>query len=1686
MKCSRRSHFTCCFRSYKTHSVRSVLLHLPEITRAHREALNETLESAAADVLADADEVHRRQLIAEDLMTALRARIPNLTISGIGSTWDGLTLPDSSVEINVDRADTAPESSMSDVLTEGQKLRTMASPFDSFAHTPGLGYLLAEVFDFLSSSAADSTIQADHTENNMPLCESPPDPLDAPSLQGDSNSRDSSSHRLLSEIHSVTHTNAESFCITFSDSQKVEYRITTGNRWGHCLSKLILNYFSLDQRARTLAIVFLKFCRMAYLDMPSRGTFPPPVLPLLIIFYLQHTSPPVLPNLHQMYLDHKADLPPDAYYQVIHNGLDLSFVTDSSFVSKTWTQTSDSQIGTELADLWLGLLRFYIFDFQKSKCAVNIVSPDPVPRRRGSGRTSSLSVMDPFDPNRDLCSLVTSNGCEYIHAQLLAAYAYFGVPRLDTGKHLFIRVRTRPPSPNRYFNYIDLNTDGCPITSCMDDQPTGPIRLTPVIDDADHFENNLTKVNSLFAAKFSHTVRELERVAKRAARDEGVIATPEPTRDLPIISMVPFILQFVLEEVLEPDDAADIVKRCMSKSLGCDKLPIETRLSSVQFQYLTAMFAKAFWSKICTLFINRGSLVARPRPFAKVTCLIFRACLLQYLNCQIATSSPAFSPVKACGSDLLHTTNDSISSQPADYEVAGDGHSDMAEFTDTPGGDVPYANDAQDICLDCDFCSSFSLEAHDTLSEPYHSLDHEHCEFAERTLDLGDEDDICLDSSNQPQTIAMHDTPLSGPTATDDVTIVAPQADIDGKIFEAAGPHTSVTKVPNEGAGISNRTHSPGTCNHTDSTAIVKPKTKKRKKQAQRGSPSKKEAASVKKRLTDTESKTMTWETAIISRDSFGKPIDYDRAGYYHSAAVNKLKKEDLWFPFIPSCHSNGQDVASTYILTPLESSEQSTMLAHHSPPQPQCRACGQLGHGQANCATAADKSVSFAVWKRLVSDLPAPASEAQQAALSETLLELSRFHDCAHQEEKKHFIVGVLRSIFSKKFPAVRLQLFGSCANGFELPSSDLDLCVFFPRDSPHFHQLMNDESVPQLIREFRSELYRSSRLLQIVHVRAILHAKVPILKVRFENGSEVDISFSNYLALVNTRMLKLYTVIDSRLRVLGIALKIIGKLCHIGNASVGGVSSYALVIMLIHYLQQKDQLPVLQQLYEGAIKPVHLVNGWDAWFQDDISLIRRLWTPPERRMSLGELWLGFFRYFLFEFDRDVNVVCIRQKKMLPRFLKMWDSLFAVEDPFNLDHNLTGSLRRDSLLCILDVFYAVLVHHTTTLPDNMPLGEWRYKLFSPSCLAAKQRRSPPPRSKCQRCHEFGHRATDCPTKDRKNSGIIAASADSYVDTLVGHFLTNNSKPPDALNTQPSDVNKNTDNVWFRGKGIPQSETHQPRPPSVTHVRFSNPPGSLYTPNVVPRARYSAFSNYAPRPRANIMHPPHPQLLPNRLCQPIMQSPRVPASLTVNYPPGSQSVNTISLVQLSNPQSTRTDQVNDRRSVVLSPRVVVWPEVRTQQQSPAVRTPGPLPTNGKEHCVNGWCNEQPSSASNSTCERTTTPHRRRNRRRKAVCKSTLPDDPNGLPIAESSHQQPNGQSASRLLNLSEHGNACQDTRKTNTVNQLVLSNSTDSSTVQKTHIKGCFTRSKAYPKTSNPPDVDLSTRFRNMSTHPDG
>ena len=96
----------------------------------------------------------------------------------------------------------------------------------------------------------------------------------------------------------------------------------------------------------------------------------------------------------------------------------------------------------------------------------------------------------------------------------------------------------------------------------------------------------------------------------------------------------------------------------------------------------------------------------------------------------------------------------------------------------------------------------------------------------------------------------------------------------------------------------------------------------------------------------------------------------------------------------------------------------------------------------------------------------------------------------------------------------------------------------------------------------------------------------KVPILKYEDAlSGLDVDISVNNVLAMYNSDLIYTYGQVDQRFHILATFLKHWGKQVNIIGAPNGYLSSYALVMMVIAFLQSRSP-PVLPNLQERKLR--------------------------------------------------------------------------------------------------------------------------------------------------------------------------------------------------------------------------------------------------------------------------------------------------------------------------------------------------------------------------------------------------------------------------------------------------------------------------------------------------------------------
>uniref|UniRef100_A0A6I8NCT1 RNA uridylyltransferase n=1 Tax=Ornithorhynchus anatinus TaxID=9258 RepID=A0A6I8NCT1_ORNAN len=402
-------------------------------------------------------------------------------------------------------------------------------------------------------------------------------------------------------------------------------------------------------------------------------------------------------------------------------------------------------------------------------------------------------------------------------------------------------------------------------------------------------------------------------------------------------------------------------------------------------------------------------------------------------------------------------------------------------------------------------------------------------------------------------------------------------------------------------------------------------------------------------------------------------------------------------------------------------------------PPTIVCSICKRDGHSKNDCPedfkkidlkplpplTNRFREILDLVCKKCFDELSPPLSE--------------------HQNREQ--ILASLERFIRKEYNGT-LCLFGSSKNGFGFRDSDLDICMTLEG-----HENAEKLNCKDIIESLAKILRKHPGLRNILPITT---AKVPIVKFEHRrSGLEGDISLYNTLAQHNTRMLATYAALDPRVQYLGYTMKVFAKRCDIGDASRGSLSSYAYILMVLYFLQQRNPpvIPVLQEIFDGKQIPQRMVDGWNAFFFDDAEeLKKRLPALAKNTESLGELWLGLLRFYTEEFDFKEYVISIRQKKLLTTFEKQWTSkCIAIEDPFDLNHNLGAGVSRKMTNFIMKAFInGRKLFGTPFYPHIGREAEYFFdsKVLTDGELAPNDRC-------CRVCGKIGHYMKDCPKRRR-------------------------------------------------------------------------------------------------------------------------------------------------------------------------------------------------------------------------------------------------------------------------------------------------------------------------------------------------
>ncbi|OWA51000.1 Non-canonical poly(A) RNA polymerase PAPD5 [Hypsibius exemplaris] len=160
-----------------------------------------------------------------------------------------------------------------------------------------------------------------------------------------------------------------------------------------------------------------------------------------------------------------------------------------------------------------------------------------------------------------------------------------------------------------------------------------------------------------------------------------------------------------------------------------------------------------------------------------------------------------------------------------------------------------------------------------------------------------------------------------------------------------------------------------------------------------------------------------------------------------------------------------------------------------------------------------------------------------------------------------RQHVVDEISALIKRLYPAAKVDTFGSFKTGLYLPNSDLDLIVFGKWQQLPFVSL-------------QEELIKT-RICTREGVKILDKTTVPILKITHEyTGLKVDVSFNMVNGINTATYLNNFASNYPCMPKLFLLLKQYLYQRDLNEVFTGGISSYALAVMLINFLQQHPRM--------------------------------------------------------------------------------------------------------------------------------------------------------------------------------------------------------------------------------------------------------------------------------------------------------------------------------------------------------------------------------------------------------------------------------------------------------------------------------------------------------------------------------
>lgn len=271
----------------------------------------------------------------------------------------------------------------------------------------------------------------------------------------------------------------------------------------------------------------------------------------------------------------------------------------------------------------------------------------------------------------------------------------------------------------------------------------------------------------------------------------------------------------------------------------------------------------------------------------------------------------------------------------------------------------------------------------------------------------------------------------------------------------------------------------------------------------------------------------------------------------------------------------------------------------------------------------------------------------------------------------------------------------------------SDVDLCITVPKEDYERDLYRFRNRLSKQPKSIYNMFFLAARLkgMGMANVEAIAHAQVPICKfVDPQTGYSCDINTNNVLGIENSEMIKEYCSLDTRIRPLIFAVKYFVKQKNINHPRGGTLSSYAYVLMILHFLMNAPGTPVIPSLQETprncnwnncnfhfdrtvALFQNNQIMKWNPRYHDCLyidNMITKKFEPEYRNTgsrweghnkdAVGELLRSFFRYYSDEDNFCFSIISASGAIQQYQNMQSLNGPFIIQDPFIRTKNVARS----------------------------------------------------------------------------------------------------------------------------------------------------------------------------------------------------------------------------------------------------------------------------------------------------------------------------------------------------------------------------------------------------------------------------